>query len=146
MSGRVIQGHRVASGLAEDCPWPGGSVRRQLPLMALHGVPVDDLFAGTLNIALDRPAIPWPDWAAFDFILDWRPPDNPTHFRLHPLMLRVAGETTRGWSYRKQYPPGYQSRDPQPDNVIEVLAPKMAHVSYGTPLQLCFVAPGQSAC
>lgn len=124
--------------MAADCPWPGGSVARQLPLMARHGVPVDELYAGTLNIALDCTDVPYPSQFEFDFVLDWRSPDKPTHFRLHALKVYFEGAEYLGWSYRKIYPEGFVSRHPQPSNVIEILAPKVSGIQYGDAVSVKF--------
>jgi hypothetical protein len=140
MRGRVIKGHQVASGFAVDCPWPGGSVARQLPLMAQHGVPIDGLFAGTLNVGLEVGEVPFPDTAEFDFVLDWRAPDKPTHFRLHALTIEFGNARYPGWSYRKLYPPGYVSIHPQPNNVLEVLAPPIIGIAYGSRVGVRFAS------
>lgn len=138
MQGTLIQGHQVASGLASNCPWPGGSVARQLPLMGLHGVPVTRLFSGTLNVALACREVPYPEQFEFDFVLDWRAPDKPTHFRLHRLIVEFAGRRYQGWSYRKIYPDGYVSIHPQPANVIEILAPQIDGIQYGDRVSVAF--------
>ena len=142
IGGTIIRGHQVASGLASDCPWPGGSIARQLPLMAKLGVPVGSFFAGTLNVALDSESVMYPEDAEFDFVLDWRHPDKPTHFWLHALRLGFNEREYLGWSYRKMYPLGYVSLHPQPPNVIEVLAPFIPGISYGSRVQLRFLAAG----
>lgn len=138
MQGILIQGYRVASGLAKNCPWPGGSVARQLPIMAQFGVPVHNLFSGTLNIELDCECVPYPDDAEYDFEIDWRAPDKPTHFRLHRLSVLFNGHTYQGWSYRKIYPADYASLHPHPLNVIEILAPKIPGIEYGHSVQVLF--------
>lgn len=139
MRGILIQGHQVASGLAADCPWPGGSVARQLPLMGCQGLPVHSLFSGTLNVALERADVPYPDDAEYDFSIDWRAPDKPTHFRMHQLFVSFKGLRYKGWSYRKIYPVGYVSLHPQPDNVIEILAPKIENIQYGDTVRVEFI-------
>ena len=106
--------------------------------MAQLGVPVKNLFSGTLNVALEGNRVPWPEAFEFDFILDWRHPDPPTHFRLHPLRLQYQGQHYAGWSYRKLYPLGYVSQHPQPENVIEILAPRLEGIGYGDHLLVAF--------
>lgn len=138
MAGTVVRGHRIASGLAANCPWPGGSIARQLRRMGRTGLDVGSIFPGTLNVALTTETVDYPEEADFDFVLDWRHPDKPTHIRLHAVVLQVKEREYDGWAYRKLYPAEYVSLHPQPDNVIEVLAPFIPGIAYGCPVTLRF--------
>ncbi len=134
----VIKGHQVASGQALNCPRIGGSVSRQLPLMEKQWLLTSHLFPGTLNISLECSEVIYPEFAEFDFIIDWRFPEKPTHFRLHKLIITYQWIDYQGWSYRKIYPVGYISIHSQPINVIEVLAPKIEWIYYGCSIKLKF--------
>jgi hypothetical protein len=106
--------------------------------MAEQGLDVSDLFNGTLNLALDCDTVPYPEDASFDFIIDWRAPDKPTHFRLHRLSIIFGGNYYTGWAYRKLYPLGYKSLHPQPANVLEVLAPYILGICYDDSVEVAF--------
>jgi len=48
----VTEGHRVASGRAEDSPYPDSSIRMQSPYFNKHGVELDSYYAATLNLSI----------------------------------------------------------------------------------------------
>jgi hypothetical protein len=97
------------------------------------------MFPWTLNIAVIGEKIKYPNFAEFDFIIDWRSPDKPTHFRLHKIIISYKGNDYIAWSYRKIYPEWYIYIHPQPDNVIEILAPKIENIKYGDKIEFKFV-------
>jgi len=138
MKWKVIKWHQVASWQAFNCPWIGWSVARQLPLMKKQWLDIFNLFAGTLNISLEYDKVVYPDFAEFDFIIDWRFPEKSTHFRLHKLIITYNWIDYEGWSYRKIYPDGYISIHPQPINVIEVLTQKIEWIYYDCPIEVKF--------
>lgn len=52
VSGKVVQGHGVASGQAQDSRFLGGTLRMQMPLFAAQGLCLDAYFPGTINVSI----------------------------------------------------------------------------------------------
>jgi len=50
LNGVVVEGFRIASGLANDPKYPGGTISMQKPFMERNGLKLNDKFMGTLNL------------------------------------------------------------------------------------------------
>jgi hypothetical protein len=70
IAGTIVAGYGVASGKAENCPFPGGSIHMQLPFFKAAGIDLSRYFTGTLNVDL-APYIPAPKRVVFDGKLRW---------------------------------------------------------------------------
>ena len=66
--GTVVQGHRVASGLANDPKYPGGTLRMQLPFFKALGLDLTPYYLGTLNIATGKVFEPRHPWKTFQTV------------------------------------------------------------------------------
>lgn len=53
VSGSLQCGHRVASGMAEDSPYPKGTIEMQIPFFQQRGLDLSSFFFGTLNISIN---------------------------------------------------------------------------------------------
>jgi len=49
---KIKQGHRVASGQADDSPYPLGSIEMQLPHFKKHGIDLEKYYKATLNLSI----------------------------------------------------------------------------------------------
>ena len=52
ITGTVQQGHQIASGKAEDSPYPAGSLEMQMPFFRARGVNLSMFYLGTLNVSI----------------------------------------------------------------------------------------------
>lgn len=52
VSGIIKRGHRVASGIAEDSPYPRGTIEMQMPVFKSLGLDLNPFYKGTLNISI----------------------------------------------------------------------------------------------
>lgn len=52
VKGVVMRGHQVASGRGDTTPYPDSSIRMQKPFFREHGLELDGLFEGTLNVSI----------------------------------------------------------------------------------------------
>ncbi|MBX2864210.1 MAG: hypothetical protein KTR27_11700 [Leptolyngbyaceae cyanobacterium MAG.088] len=52
VSGKVIQGHGVASGQANDPRFPEGTLKMQWPFFTSLGLQLDAYFPGTINVSI----------------------------------------------------------------------------------------------
>lgn len=133
LEGIVVRGHRVASGHAESCPYPGGSLAHQLPLFRAAGVPLEDnLYPGTLNLDL-APHTLDPRPPAYTVEAEWFPGVCET-FWLNPLWVYWHGERLPGWQYAID--PATKAAHPQPSTVAEVLAPPLKGLVYGDAVEI----------
>jgi len=48
----VQEGHQVASGQADDSPYPRGSIEMQAPYFKEHGINLDKYYSATLNLSI----------------------------------------------------------------------------------------------
>lgn len=52
ISGIVVKGHRVASGLNDKSPFPESTIRMQIPLFKERGLDLSGLYPATINISI----------------------------------------------------------------------------------------------
>ena len=52
VTGTIIKGHGVASGMAKDSPYPQGTIEMQTPFFQQLGLDISCFFPGTLNIKI----------------------------------------------------------------------------------------------
>ena len=130
VSGVVVRGHRVASGLNGDPRFPGGTLRMQGPHFAARGLDLTAMHGGTLNvnIAPARYALRQPRWT-FPLV-KWHPTEPAETFSFVEARLEcVDGAAVCGWIYYphpETKPEHFQSAD-----VLEVLMPFVEGLEYG---------------
>ena len=133
--GRVIQGHRVASGQAHDPRFPGGTVQMQRPLFAAQGLCLDAYFPGTLNVSIHpkrytvrqaKHTLRQVKWA------DNAPPEDFSFFDCRVVL--ETGQRLPGLIY---YPhPETKPEHFQDPATLEVLTEFIKGVSYGMTIGL----------
>ncbi len=124
--GRVVAGHGVASGRAEDPRFPYGTLALQWPLFEAEGIPLDGLHRGTVNVSTGPITIeftaPW--WTVE---ATWHPEVPTETFSFVPCQVRVGNSPVMdGLVYRPH--PETKPDHHQPDDVIEVLIPHRPEV------------------
>ena len=129
VEGVVLAGHRVASGLAIDSPYPAGTIELQTPFFQALGLDLTPFYPATLNLDL-RPyefAIQHP---AFTFRqVAWTDAHPPEDFSFSRCLLWFRAIRYDGWVY---YPhPETKVTHFQNPSVLEVLAPKLPGICYG---------------
>ena len=133
ITGKIVSGHRVASGLAKDSPYPQGTIEMQTPHFQKLGVDLSAFYPGTLNVAI----------APYRFRLSpqrtlpqvkWSPRHNPETFSFAPIQLQWQAQTHSGLIY---YPhPETKINHFQDPSVIELLMPKISGIAYGDEVTL----------
>jgi hypothetical protein len=135
IQGRIVAGHGVASGRADDCPFPGGSIRTQLPYFLARGIDLSTYYPGTLNVDL-TPHIPHPMYPIFDGVLKWFG-DLEEHFLLSRIVLEAHGHRVAGLWY---YPdPATKVDHFQPASLVELLLPWTEGLRTGEIVRIGFV-------
>lgn len=130
VSGVVVRGHRVASGNAEDSPYPAGTIALQTPFFRARGVDVGRFFPGTINVSISpqqvseiRPKV------TLDRV-QWVSDVPPETFSFLDCVLNFETVCYHGLVY---YPhPETKVRHFQSKSIIEVLMPKVPSLTYGS--------------
>ena len=134
INGIVRPGHQVASGLAKDSPYPRGSIEMQSPFFRKLGLDLTPFFPGTLNVSV----------APYTFIvkspeftfsnLKWSSGNPPETFSFSQCRLNFNAQAYDGLVY---YPhPETKIRHFQDPSILEILAPLIANISYGSAIQI----------
>ncbi len=129
VQGRVVEGHRIASGEANDSPYPAGSLSLQIPHFRDRGLDLSDYHRATINVALEVSSVRilQPDHHFAQ--VRWFEGIPAEDFSFVRCRLEYRGQTHEGWVY---YPhPETKPAHRQPSNVIEVVTHRVADLSYG---------------
>jgi hypothetical protein len=132
---RVIQGHRVASGLNGNPHFPGGTLRMQAPFFRKLGVDLAAFHPGTVNVSI-APHRYRPGRARHTFRdVKWHPTEPAEDFSFFDLRLIRAGlSPLAGFIY---YPhPDTKPTHFQQLDVLELLLPFVEGMHYGMELTL----------
>jgi CTP-dependent riboflavin kinase len=129
VTGIVQPGYRVASGLADDSPYPAGTIALQMTHFQRLGLDLRDCYPGTLNVniapmrfQLLQPAYTFPD-------LVWIEGFERETFSFCHCEIQFNQQSYSGWIY---YPhPETKIGHHQPSTLVEVLAPRIAGIEYG---------------
>lgn len=130
VSGRVIRGHRVASGLATDSPYSAGTIETQAPVFASLGLDISGYFPATINVDISplhfRIVTPT---VRLDQVrwCDQHPPET---FSFCSCRVVFSETEYRGLIY---YPhPETKKLHFQDDQTVEILAPRVPGLRYGS--------------
>lgn len=132
--GTVVCGYRVASGLADDSPYPEGSLRAQIPHFRRLGLDLSHCYPGTLNVNIEplcfrivRPRFVFADvnW------IDGHPAET---FSFSPCVVTHEGQAVSGYVYFPHTET--KSKHFHSSSILEVVAPKITAVGYGSTVEL----------
>jgi hypothetical protein len=134
VTGVVQPGYRVASGLADNSPYPAGTIALQMPHFQRLGLDLSDCYPGTLNVniapvefELLKPAYTFPD-------LRWIAGFDRETFSFCNCDIEFQNQSYAGWIY---YPhPETKIGHHQPPTLVEVLAPRIVGIGYGDRVSL----------
>jgi hypothetical protein len=132
--GRVVRGHRVASGLAPDSPYPRGTIEMQLPFFRALGLDLTPYFPATLNVSIAPLTFQMlaPEHT-FRYVA-WTDRHPPEHFSFSCCRVHFNEQCYAGWVY---YPhPETKQRHFQNPSLLEILAPHISDLSYGDRLSV----------
>jgi hypothetical protein len=149
ITARLVEGHRVASGLNGDARFPGGTLRMQTPHFQERGFDISHLYLGTLNASI-APLSYRVVKARHTFTnVKWHPTEPAEDFSFFDVRVTCPdGTAVAGYIY---YPhPDTKPEHFQQPDVLELLLPFVRGLSYGMALrlevsadQMVFVAPDQ---
>jgi len=133
-SGRVVRGHGVASGAAEDSPYPLGTIEMQTPFFLERGLDLRPYHPATIGVsihpltfALISPALTFRD-------VKWSPNHHAEDFSFSPCRLTCAGMTYEGWVY---YPhPETKIGHHHEASTLEVITRFVDGIQYGAAVEV----------
>ena len=126
----VVHGHRVASGLAGDTPFPGGTIKLQTPYFKALGLDLAPYYPGTVNVSVAPLAYRIVKSAYTFEKVRWTdviPPETFSFFNVWRVM--EDGSRVKGLVY---YPhPETKVQHFQRTDMLELLFPEMSDIEYG---------------
>jgi len=139
ISARLVEGHRVASGLNGDVRFPGGTLRMQLPHFLARGLDLRAFHHGTLNISI-APLVYRVVKARHTFTsVKWHPTEPAEDFSFFDVrLIRPGANPVAGLIYFP-HPDTKPEHFQQPD-VLELALPFVAGLRYGMELNLAIPA------
>ena len=136
VTGIVKEGHRVASGLAEEPRFPEGTLALQIPCFAERGLDLAPYHRGTINVSIAPltyrlgqalKTLPGVKWSPV------MPAENFSFYRcgIRPTGAETFAEGLVYWPHPSTKPEFFQ--DPY---TLEILAPFIADITYGSTVEL----------
>ncbi|MEM7145691.1 MAG: hypothetical protein AAF591_11190 [Verrucomicrobiota bacterium] len=139
LTATLTQGHRIASGLAQDPRFPDGTLALQFPLFQEHGLDLAarGLHPATLNLSIApltwKPLAPAHTFRQLAWT-DHFPPEDFSFFdcQLTPPHTDTPLDALIYYPHPDTKPPDH----PQSPSTLEVLAPKLKNIAYGDTFQI----------
>ena len=133
VTGKIVSGHRVASGLANNSPYPKGTIEMQTPHFLSLGVDLSLFYPGTLNVSIAPHRFELIPTHTLSLV-KWSPDHEPESFSFIPIQLDWWGQRYDGLVY---YPrPETKINHFQDPTVIELLLPRIEEIAYGDKVTL----------
>lgn len=135
ITGHLVQGHRVASGLNGNPRFPGGTLRMQVPHFLALGFDIRHLYLGTLNVSI-APLSYRVIKPKHTFVrVKWHPTEPAEDFSFFDVRIIRPGALPVGGFIYFPHPDTKPEHFQQPD-VLELLLPFVEGLNYGTALTL----------
>jgi len=128
------EGHKIASGMAKDSPYPEGSIVMQAPLFKQHGINLDGYHNATLNLSIEPHQFKMlaPEYTVCD--LHWAKGFPPEDFSFSKCEIEVNNTSYKGLIY---YPhPETKIGHFHNTSLIEVITHFIPSLKYGDQLLL----------
>ena len=136
VTGIVKEGHQVASGHACDERFPNGTLAMQIPAFAKVGVDLSPFHRGTLNVSIAPHSFKVAKaWKTLPNI-KWSPVMPAENFSFYRCGIRAIGNTAfiGGLVYWPH--PSTKPEFHQDSSILEILAPYLDGVKYGSRVEL----------
>jgi len=130
----VTEGHGVASGRAEDSPYPDSSIKMQTPYFKDKGIDLDSYYAATLNLSVAPYTFKMvkPEFTVNS--VDWAEGFPAEDFSFSKCEILFDGKTYGGLVY---YPhPETKIGHFHSQSLIEVITQYIPDIEYGNEVEL----------
>ena len=135
INARLVEGHRVASGLNGDARFPGGTLRMQFPHFLALGLDLRSFHLGTLNVSIAPLGYQVVKPRHTFTQVKWHPTEPAEDFSFFDVqVIRSDTPPVSGLIYFP-HPDTKPEHFQQPD-VIELLLPFVKGLRYGMALSL----------
>lgn len=126
----VTQGHQVASGMANNSPFPDGTINLQTPYFKALGLDLAPYFKGTINAQFNCNSIELLKWDLELTNVHWLPnhPSEDFLFAYSEISYKEKRFPAIIYQPRLETKLGHF----QPTNTLELLAPKIEGITYGS--------------
>lgn len=132
---RMVQGHRVASGLNQNPRFPGGTLRMQSPFFLARGLDLSSFHLGTLNVSI-APLVYRVLKARHTFTnVKWHPTEPAEDFSFFDVRAACPDQDFVDGLIYFPHPETKPEHFQQPD-VLELLLPFVKGLDYGMELSL----------
>ena len=134
LTGVVEHGHGVASGQADNSPYPDGTIRMQIPFFAKRGLDLTQYHPATINISIApfSYAVINPEYTFRN--VEWTHLHPPEHFSFSRCKITYENRTYDGWIY---YPhPETKKRHFQNADVLEIISPYIPNLDHGKKIEI----------
>jgi len=132
--GTVVEGHRVASGSAEDNPYPRGTIEMQTPFFFERGLDLRGFHPATIGVSCRGMKF---GFVAAEFTfggVKWSPEHHAEDFSFSRCRLVFQGATREALVY---YPhPDTKIGHYHDDSTLEIIAPFVEGIHYGVEVEL----------
>jgi len=134
VSGIIIKGFMVASGLSINRPYPEGSIRMQLPFFKERGLDLSSLFPATLNISI-KPKQFVMKYPRYTFRnIKWSLEHSPEDFSFSPCRVLYNNRCVSGFVY---YPHPQTKLDHHHDpTTLEIITTHIKNIFYGSKVDI----------
>ena len=132
--GTVKRGHRIASGMTSDSPYPCGSLHLQFPFFRSVGLDLYSFYKATINIDISPQQ--WrPVQTDYTFErITWTDTIDPETFSFLKCRVLYEKRETIAWIY---YPhPETKPDHFQSPSIVEVITSKLNGLEYGDHISL----------
>lgn len=135
VSARIVEGHRVASGLNGNPQFPGGTLKMQAPFFRALGLDLDAFHRGTMNVSISPCRYRVLKAPTTFRQVKWHPTEPAEDFSFFDVQLqRANGVAVAGKIY---YPhPETKPAHFQAPDVLELLFPFVEGLCGGDEIQL----------
>ena len=135
IAARLVEGHRVASGLNGDVRFPGGTLRMQFPHFLALGLDLTAFHLGTLNVSISPLAYRVVKPRHTLTQVKWHHTEPAEDFSFFDVRVRPAGLPAITGLIYFPHPDTKPEHFQQPD-VLELLLPFIKGLRYGMVLTL----------
>ena len=135
ITARLVEGHRVASGLNRSPRFPGGTLRMQFPHFLARGLDLSAFHLGTLNVSIVPLAYRVLKARHTFTNVKWHPTEPAEDFSFFDVRVVCPDQTPVDGLIYFPHPDTKPEHFQQPD-VLELLLPFVEGLHYGMALTL----------
>jgi hypothetical protein len=129
ITGKVISGYGVASGIGKDNRYPEGTLKLQMPFFNERGLDLSAFFIGTINIDISPYQFSIKKYKYYFKEINWSIYIPPENFYFFEVQLIFKENFYKGLIYMPD--PKTKSDHHQISNLFELLMPKIEGIKQG---------------